>query len=324
MDNMPCSKRVTLLIPCYNEREVLPELVRRLDTVCAGLPQYVFFWLFIDDGSADGTREWLRRLAETDARVGVVVLSRNFGHQRALSAGFDYAGGDYVIVLDADLQDPPEVIPALLERLEAGYDVVHTVRADRSVDTWYKRIPARLFYRFMRRWVLPELWENAGDFKGLSRRAVEALRNFPERVRFLRGMFATLGYRQTQVYFTREARQAGTSKYPLWKVLQFARDAIVSYSVWPLRLGLILGILGGMVWGAILGIVVVLAVLGRLEFALLYAMVSSVGLMASVVLVFVGLTGEYFRVLMLEVKQRPLYLVSEVVNVQRAGEKMEP
>ncbi len=310
------SKRVSVVAPCYNEALVLGAFLGRVRAIADGLPQYAFEFVFVDDGSEDATEALLTKEAEADERVRFLCLSRNFGHQRAITAGLDHCTGDFIVVLDADLQDPPELIPEILVELEAGYDLVHTVRSNRAVDSTPKRISARFFYAIMRRWVLPELPENAGDYKGFNRRVLETLALYRERVRFLRGAFATLGFKQTEVRFVREVRHAGVSKYPTRNVLRFARDAIVSNTVLPLRVGVYLGL---MTWLALPVLVVLLVALhllgGGLEEPVLWLLLVVVCAFSGTILILLGLVGEYLKCIILETKQRPLYIVRALHNV---------
>lgn len=300
-------KRVSIVAPCYNEEDVLPTFLGRVRAVAESLDGYEFEFLLVDDGSQDATREVIRAEAGRDPRVRGVFLSRNFGHQRALTAGLDFCEGDYVVMMDSDLQDPPEIIGDILARLEEGFNVVHTVRADRAVDSPYKRTGAQLFYAIMRRWVLPELPYNAGDFKGFDREALGAFQFYRERVRFLRGLFATLGFRQTQVTFRREARFSGASKYPLRAILRLARDGMVSNTVLPLRAGGAVGV--GML---ALSLPMLALALFSARGSLASALILLVG---GCVLCMLAAIGEYLKVIMLEVKRRPLYIVRELCNV---------
>ncbi|MBI2433935.1 MAG: glycosyltransferase family 2 protein, partial [Candidatus Hydrogenedentes bacterium] len=235
------SKTLSLVVPCFNEADVLPEFLARVRNVAQGLRGWQCEFLFVDDGSQDATPDLLTQEAAKDPRVRVIRLSRNFGHQRAISAGTDFCTGDAIVITDADLQDPPELIPDILRKLEEGHDIVHMVRSDRRVDGLLKRTMAHVFYRAMRRWVLPELPENAGDFKGFNRHVLVVLRAHRERVRFMRGAFATMGFRQTQLRYVRAARHAGQSKYPLRSTLRLARDAVFSNSALPMRPGIYAG-----------------------------------------------------------------------------------
>jgi len=300
----PARKRVCVIAPCFNEESVLPTFVARIADVAASLPTYDVEVLLVDDGSTDSTPDVIRRATAPGVVVRGIFLARNVGQQRAITAGLDFCHADYAIIIDSDLQDPPELIPEILARLDEGYAVVHTAREDRTVDSVAKRAGAAAFYTLMRRFVLPDLPQHAGDYKGLSRDAVQAVRAYGERVRFLRGIFATLGFRQTVVYFRRAARFSGKSKYPWWRVLRFARDAAVSNTVWPLRLGLLAGLF-------LLALCPVILAWGLYYRSLLLYALQSVLVCFSggMVLCLLAAIGEYLQVLMLEVKRRPLYLV---------------
>lgn len=307
---------VSLVVPCYNEAEVLESFYECASRVIGELSAYEAEFLFVDDGSTDGTAGVLRQLAERDARVKVIFLSRNFGHQRAITAGLDFCSGDFIIVMDADLQDPPELIPKILEKLESGFDLVHTVRSDRSVDSVFKRVSAKLFYTIMKRWVLPDLPENAGDFKGFNRKVLNALGEYRERVRFLRGAFATLGFAQTRVEFKRAARHSGTSKYPTWNMLRFARDAIVSNTVLPLRIGFVLGLMAILALPFFIAWAVYGMFTGAQRDPLLLVLMGMILLFSGLTLMMIGVLGEYIKALILETKQRPLYIVRESLGIE--------
>lgn len=308
-------KRVSLVVPCYNEADALDAFLDAVRIVAASLPQYDWEFLFVDDGSTDATELLLLREGAADPRVKAVFLSRNFGQQRAISAGLDLCSGDFVVILDADLQDPPTLIPAMLDMLERDADVVHAVRTDRSADSAPKRIPARCFYALMRRWVLPELVRDSGEFKAFNRPVLDALRQYPERVRFLRGLYATLGFRQTEIAFTRPRRMQGQSRFPARAVLRLARDAIVSNTVLPLRLGFYLGCV----------LLAVAAVYGALcvyyqfrhgfaaPWTMLLIGLNLVGF--GVAFMLLGGIGEYLKCIVLEVKHRPLYIVKKTHNL---------
>ena len=272
-------------------------------------PAYQFDYLFVDDGSTDGTWEQITRLAADNARVRGLRLARNYGQQRAISAGLDACDADAVAILDADLQDPPELLTEMLTAFETGADVVHAVRADRESDAAFKRLSAKLFYAVMRRWVLPSLPENAGDFKLISRRALEAYRAYGERVRFLRGIFATLGFQQATVEYARPPRTTGHSKYPLRRMLRLARDAVFSNTALPLRWCTYSGCAALALWP-----VVMVSVALRAPSVIAFLLLAQ-WLFSALLLVGVGLAGEYFKIIVLEVKGRPLYLVRDSINL---------
>lgn len=307
---------VSVIVPCYNEAAVIGETLERLRAVAASLPGWRFEWIFVDDGSKDATPAILAAAAANDPAVKLLSLARNYGHQRALTAGLDHCTGDCAIILDADLQDPPELIPRMLEALAQGADVVHMVRVDRSVDSLPKRISARIFYAVMRRWVLPGLAENAGDFKGFSRRAVLALRQYRERVRFLRGLCAAAGFNQVSIDYARAGRHAGRSKYPLRAMIRLARDAFFSNSALPLRAGLYLGLATWLLL-PIYALYCAAAVIAGSGISQPWtALILGVFLAyAGLILILLGFVGEYLKILVLEVKARPLYLIRAAHNI---------
>lgn len=303
---------ISVTVPIYNEVDTLPELHRRLSAALE--PLGAFEIVFVDDRSSDGSWEALVKLSEADARVRLVRLSRNFGHQVAISAGLDAARGDAIVLMDGDLQDPPELIPQLVAKWQEGYDVVYAVRTEREGESAFKRTTAKLFYRLIRRMSSIDIPEQAGDFRLFSRRAADAIRSMPERARFLRGMASWVGFRQTGVPYRREARFAGETKYPLRKMIGFAADAISSFSTTPLRMVSTLGF----------------AVVGFCAAYLVYTLyrhfftdetvqgwtsvVVIVLLLGGVQLVSLGIVGQYVARIFEEAKGRPLYLVDETVD----------
>ena len=308
---------ISIIVPVFNEEAVLPQFYQRMTAALATIPD-LSRWeiLFVDDGSRDGTAVALTRLAASDARVRVLEFSRNFGHQIALTAGLDHATGDAVVCIDADLQDPPEVVPALVQKWREGFEVVYGARARRAHDSVFKRLSARLFYRLMQRIGNIEIPLDAGDFRLLDRRAVEALRRIGERHRFLRGLTVWIGYRRCGVPYERAERVAGVSKYPLREMVKLAWDAITSFSFAPLRLATYLGFLVSA--GSIaVGILVIVARImlppestvlgfpthgwGSLMVALLF--------LGGVQLIVLGMIGEYLGRTYDEVKRRPLYII---------------
>jgi dolichol-phosphate mannosyltransferase len=312
---------LSLVIPIYNEEAVIPELDRRLCTVLQGLEKLVASWevVFVDDGSKDRSFELLEKMALGEPRFRVVSFARNFGHQMAITAGLDRAEGDAVVVMDADLQDPPEVIAAMIEKWRAGFDVVYGVRSKRMGETLFKRFTAAAFYRIFRSMlggVTVPL--DAGDFRLMSRPAVLALRALGERHRFVRGMVAWIGFRQTAVHYTREARFAGETKYPLRKMVRFAVDGITSFSILPLRMATWLGIATGLVaiatgaWAAYDKLFGSGVVPGWAAIMVLVAFGSSTQLLMT------GILGEYVGRIYEEVKRRPLYITARELNLPQA------
>lgn len=273
--------------------------------------------IYVDDGSSDNTLKILKELQQQDARVGIVVLSRNFGHQIAVTAGLDSANGDAVAIIDADLQDPPEVILEMLTLWRQGVDVAYGARLERDGETAFKLWTAKAFYRFMNRLSDTSIPLDTGDFRLMDRKAVDALLAMPERDRFIRGMVAWTGFWQEPVYYRREARAAGETKYPLGKMLSFATDAILSFSTAPLRLAVYLGFavsglaLLGIIYALILRLFTDTWVTG---WTLLFIAMLFLG---GVQLLFLGVMGEYIGRIYGEVKQRPLYLVKEKLGLNK-------
>jgi dolichol-phosphate mannosyltransferase len=310
---------LSIVIPVFNEEETIPELERRLEAFLSELGE-TWEVVFVDDGSRDGSRTLLRSMAERDHRYRVLALSRNFGHQLAITAGLDHAEGDAVVVMDADLQDPPEVVRSMLTEWRKGFDVVYAVRTRRLGETWFKRVSARLFYRVFRAMLGFEVPLDTGDFRLMSRPVVATLRLLRERHRFIRGMVAWVGFRQTAIHYERQGRFAGETKYPLAKMLRFAIDGITSFSTVPVRMATWLGILSG-VLAVSLGIWAVYAKLSGSDVVLGWTTIMMlVALSSSVQLLMTGVLGEYIGRIYEEVKRRPLYTVTEHLNLDPAGQ----
>jgi polyisoprenyl-phosphate glycosyltransferase len=306
--------KLSLIFPVYNEAAVLPLLMKSLRPVLDNL-NVDYEAVFVDDGSQDGSTSILRELAECDERIKVITFPRNFGHQAAISAGLDFAAGDAVVIMDADLQDPPELLPRMLELFQEGYDIVSPQRRSRRGDSFFKRITARLFYWLMRHMVDERLPDEVGDFRLLSRRAVSALRRFREQHRFMRGMVAWLGLKEAILPFERQPRAAGETKYPLLKMLRFSWTAISSFSAFPLRVCTLVGI--GASGAGLLYILYALYV-ALLRKTAVHGWTSLVFLQCfffGITLLSLGLVGDYIARIYEESKNRPLYVVSQTVNV---------
>jgi glycosyltransferase involved in cell wall biosynthesis len=303
---------LSIVAPVYNEVETLRELHRRLTAAVAPLGEYEF--VLVDDGSTDGSWDRLLELAAGDPHLRLVRLSRNFGHQAALSAGLDAARGDAVVLMDADLQDPPEVIPELVATWREGFDVVYAVRGTREGEPRLRLASISLFYRLLSRMTPTPIPENAGDFRLLSRRAATAISAMPERARFLRGMTSWIGFRQTGITYARDARYAGTSKYSVAKLIRLALDGITSFSTAPIKLVTALG------FALVVFCVGVLAWTAYVRFFTAHhpqgwtSVIAVVLLLGGVQLLSLGVIGQYVGRIFEESKQRPLYLVDEVVD----------
>ena len=298
---------LSVVAPVCNEQELIQEFHRRIVTALEGLP---FELVIVDDGSTDETPGLLRELAASDDRVRVVTLSRNFGHQAAITAGLDRARGDATVMIDADLQDPPEVILEMLERWREGADIAYGVRRERAGETRFKLVTARWFYGLMSRLSQVPIERNAGDFRLLDRNALDALNSMRERDRFIRGMTSWIGYRQEPVSYDRDPRFAGETKYTTRKMIRFSLDAISSFSNVPLQAATILGFIFSLI--AFLSIPVAIGFRIAGEFVPGIASVLLVVLLlGGIQLITVGIIGEYLGRVYDEVKRRPLYVVDE-------------
>jgi len=267
--------------------------------------------LFIDDGSNDGSTDMIRRLAMDDTHVRPVIFARNFGHQIAVTAGLDYSRGDAVIIIDSDLQDPPEVIPDLIAKWREGFEVVYAVRAEREGETWFKLLTAKLFYRLIYKITDVDLPLDTGDFRLVDRKVVNVLNQMREHHRFLRGMSVWVGFRQVGVPYKRAARYAGETKYPFRKMIRFASDAITSFSYFPLQLATYIGFLSAGISILAIPVVIVLRLTGSQAFIGQATTLISVLFLGGVQLISLGILGEYIGRLFQEAKGRPLYIVRE-------------
>lgn len=306
----PSPTLLSVVAPVYDEEELVQEFVRR---TIAAVSCYAFELLMVDDGSKDATPALLDEIAARDERVRVIHLSRNFGHQAALTAGLEHAIGDVVAMIDADLQDPPELIPEMVARWQEGSDVVYAVRRQREGETAFKLATASWFYKLFRSLAQVDLEPNSGDFRLLDRRALDALLSMTERSRFLRGMTVWVGFSQTAVSYERDARSAGETKYTLRKMLRFSLDAIASFSHLPLQLATYVGLLSAGL--AFIGIPIVVG----LHFAGSYlpgfgSLTIAILLLGGIQLIALGVIGEYVGRIYDEVKHRPLYIVREERN----------
>ncbi|HZQ81997.1 MAG TPA: glycosyltransferase family 2 protein [Gaiellaceae bacterium] len=301
---------LSVVVPVFNEEQTLPVLHARLAATLAPLGPHEI--VLVDDGSSDASWQVMTALADADVHVRLVRLSRNFGHQAAITAGLDAASGDVVVTMDGDLQDPPELIPELLARWRDGYEVVYAVRDDRAGEARWRLAAIALFYKLMRRISGDDIRENVGDFRLMSRRAVDALASMPERARFLRGMTSWIGFRQTGVGYQRDPRHAGDSKYPPRKLLRLAVDGITSFSTFPVQIVTWLGLVSlafclvVLVWVLYVGFFTPRAPQGWTS---LLAVVLALG---GVQMLSLGIIGQYIARIFDEAKQRPLYFVAEM------------
>ncbi|HEX8683181.1 MAG TPA: glycosyltransferase family 2 protein [Ardenticatenaceae bacterium] len=307
---------LSVVVPIYNEEEVLPESYRRMTAVLESLGE-PYELILVDDGSSDASPQMLHALHARDPRVRVITFAKNFGHQIAITAGTDYAQGDAVVVIDADLQDPPEVIREMYQRWREGFQVAYGVRTEREGETWFKTMTASFFYRFIRAIANIDLPLDAGDFRLMDRAVVQTLRSMREKRRFMRGLSVWVGFRQVAVPYRRNARFAGSTKYPLKKMLRLTADSITNFSNMPLQFATYMGFFCAIL--ALLGMI--FAVVGRLFWpgALLGQATTLVAVLfiGGVQLISLGIIGEYLGRIYEEVKGRPLYIVAEALGYQQ-------
>ncbi len=306
---------VSVVVPVYNEEGVVGESYKRLKKVMESIDDS-YEIIFVNDGSRDKTVEILNDICEKDETIKLIDFSRNFGHQIAITAGMDYSTGDAIVVIDADLQDPPEVIPQMIEKWREGYDVVYGKRIKRKGDTFFKKFTAKVFYRFLRTMTEVDIPVDAGDFRLIDRRVCDALKQVNEKNRYIRGIISWLGFKQTGVEFVREKRFAGETKYPLKKMIKFASDAITSFSYKPLRIATYLG---GFI--SFLSFAYLIFVLCQRIFTTStqpgWASTIAVNLFFNgIMLLILGVIGEYVGRIYDEVKNRPLYVVRDVKNME--------
>ncbi|MFY9470047.1 MAG: glycosyltransferase family 2 protein [Solirubrobacterales bacterium] len=302
--------KISVVAPLHNEEAALPQLIARLRRTLEALP-YEWEVILVDDGSSDGTWRLLTNEATADARFRGLRLTRNFGHQRALSAGLDVADGDAIISMDGDLQHPPEVLPTLIAKSLEGHDVVYAIRSEDDREGWFKIHTARLFYWLFNLLTRLDLPPGAGDFRVTSRRALDVLLAMPERSRFLRGMTRWTGFEQSTIYYDRADRQGGASKYTLGRMVRFAADAIVAFSAWPLRIASMFGIFFSLMGGLYLIYVLYVRLFTDDSLAGWTSVVVVTLILGGVQLACLGIIGQYLGRIYDEVKGRPVFLVLE-------------
>jgi polyisoprenyl-phosphate glycosyltransferase len=305
---------LSVVVPCFNEEAALPELHRRITAICEQIGSYEV--LFINDGSRDRTWNLMRQLADRDPRLAVINLSRNHGHQLALTAGLTFARGQRILIIDADLQDPPELLPEMMRLMDEGADIVYGQRRRREGETYFKTLTAKLFYRLMRRLTDVDIPQDTGDFRLMSRRSLDILNSMPEQSRFVRGMVSWIGLKQVPLVYDRDPRFAGETKYPFLKMVRFAIDAITGFSIVPLRIASVLGLIMGVTSLMMLSYTLGSWALGKIvegwtSLSTIVLIVSSVQLMV------LGILGEYLGRLYIQSKQRPLFIVDSIYTAPR-------
>jgi len=312
MDKILCS----VIVPMYNEEEVVTETYKRLTRVMESIGEN-YEIIFINDGSRDNTRTILCEICKNDKNVKMIDFARNFGHQIAITAGMDYAAGECMVIIDGDLQDPPELIPDMIKIWRDGYDVVYGKRKARHGETFFKKFTAKAYYRILRSLTTVDIPVDTGDFRLIDRKVCEALKQLPERSRYVRGLVSWVGFKQTALEFERNERFAGETKYPLKKMIKLAMDGIMSFSYKPLKLASYIGaILSGFSF-----LYLIIVVIQRLFFPETaqtgWASLIAVSLFFNgIILLMLGIIGEYIGRIYEEAKGRPLYIINELINME--------
>jgi len=314
---------LSIVAPIFNELENLPELHRRVTATMSSL-RVDWELLLVDDGSTDGSTDAIRSLARSDPHVRPIIFARNFGHQIAVTAGLDFCRGQAAVIIDADLQDPPELIPELAAKWREGYEVVYAVRAEREGETWFKRLTASAFYRIIYRITDVKIPLDVGDFRLLDRQVIDALKGMRERHRFLRGMAAWVGFRQTGVEYKRAARKAGVTKYPFRKMLRLALNAVTGFSYFPLQLATYLGFVSAGLSVLAIPVVIITRLVGHQAFFGQASTLIAVLFLGGVQLISLGILGEYIGRLYDEAKGRPLYVARETPPEHTAQGRTRP
>ena len=304
-------KTITILIPAYNEAQVLPKLFARLKALAESVPAYQFEFLFVNDGSRDDTLSLIQEYAKRDPHVSYINLSRNFGKEIAMCAGIDHAAKDALVIIDADLQDPPELIPQMIKHWEEGYDDVYAKRSSRLGESWFKKVTSRIFYKLLQKSTSIPIQQDTGDFRLLDRRCIEALQRFREAERYTKGFFSWIGYKKKEITYVRDPRAAGETKWNYLKLMNLAIDGIVSFTTTPLRISTILGLL--ISFAAFVYIIVIIGrtILFGIDLAGYPSMMAVILFLGGVQLLSLGIIGEYIGRIFNETKRRPLYFIEE-------------
>ena len=309
---------LSIVVPMYFEEEVAQECYNRLTAVMNN-NNYNYELVFVNDGSTDRTLEILEQITIKDNRVKVINFARNFGHQIAVTAGIDYAKGDAIVVIDADLQDPPEVIPDLVNKWLEGYDIVYAKRKKRKGETWFKLLTAKYFYKFLNYMSDIEIPKDTGDFRIIDRKVADVFRKMTERNRFVRGMFSWIGFSQTYIEYERDERFAGETKYPLKKMIKFASDGIIAFSSKPLRIVMALGSTAVLISILLLIYSILVRLFGHEVQPGWASIMVAITFFSGIQLLGLGIVGQYIARIYDESKNRPIYIVKDEYNIQEAN-----
>lgn len=308
---MSKNRLISILIPAYNEQENLRHLYERLNKLAGETPNYDFEFLFVNDGSRDKTLETIKHFAEDDKRIAYVNLSRNFGKETAMIAGLDYVRGDATVIIDADLQDPPELIPEMIQYWEDGYDDVYARRSSRKGETWLKKTTSTAFYKVLQRSTRIPIQQDTGDFRLLDRRCVEALKQMRESQRYTKGMFSWIGYKKKELTYERDPRFAGATKWNYFQLVNLAVEGIVSFTISPLRISTYIGIITSVLAFIYMFYLVIRTMFFGTDLAGYPSTMAVILFLGGVQLLSIGIIGEYVGRIFNETKNRPLYFVEE-------------
>ncbi|WP_175990116.1 glycosyltransferase family 2 protein [Bacillus sp. Marseille-Q1617] len=309
---------ISIVIPMYYEEEVAQECYDRLKSVMED-NKIRYEFIFVNDGSTDKTLDILTEIADRDSQAKIVNFARNFGHQTAVTAGVDFAAGDAIVIIDADLQDPPEMIPALISKWKEGYEIVYAKRKKRSGETKFKLLTAKYFYKFLNYMSDIDIPKDTGDFRIIDRKAADVFKSMTERNRFVRGMFSWVGFNQTFIEYERDERFAGETKYPLKKMIKFASDGIIAFSTKPLKLVMTLGFFSVLVSFLVLIYAISIKLFGREVETGWASIMVAITFFSGVQLLGMGIVGEYIARIYDESKNRPIYIVKDTVNIKEAS-----
>lgn len=309
-------KLISVVVPMYFEEEVAQECYNRLKSVMLQ-NDINYEFVFVNDGSTDRTMEILSDIAANDYRTKIVNFARNFGHQIAVTAGIAAAKGDAIVIIDADLQDPPEVIPELIAKWEEGYEVVYAKRKQRKGETWFKLLTAKYFYKFLNYMSDIDIPKDTGDFRIIDRKVADVFNQMTERNRFIRGMMSWVGFRQTYVEYERDERFAGETKYPLKKMIKFASDGIIAFSTKPLRIVMTLGLLSVLISIIVLLYTITVKIIGSGTQTGWASIMVAITFFSGIQLLGLGIVGQYIARIYDESKNRPIYIVKETINIEQ-------